>query len=168
MAMALLFPDSRPRVGPEDVQRHSVLGRCMAIALRRLGGVELYGAEVLGTDEAVLVGADQADGCAMVTVERTAIEMLGHEHVLDQGVRHRHDRPIAVETAEDDVRDPGVRLQRLDDRAVEGFERDALPVQVGGGPPGYAVKVGGELSTGQPPRARSAGSSTTWPRRRLR
>ena len=28
MAMALLFPDSRPRVGPEDAQRHSVLGRC--------------------------------------------------------------------------------------------------------------------------------------------
>ena len=112
--------------------------------------VELDAAEVLGTDEPVLVGADQPGRRAMVTVERTAIETLCDEHVLRQGVLDRHERPVAVETAEDDVSDRRVRLKRrLDDHAMEGLERDSLPVQVGGGPPSHAVKVGGELSAGK-------------------
>ena len=88
-------------------------------------------------------------GCAVVTVERTAIEMIRDEHIGCQGVLDRHDRPVAVETAEDDVRDGRVGVKRLDDRAIEGRERDALPAQVGGGPPSHAVKVGGELSAGK-------------------
>ena len=48
------------------------------------------------------------------------------------------------------MRDRRVRLKRrLDDHAIEGLERDSLPVQVGGGPPGHAVEVGGELSAGK-------------------
>jgi hypothetical protein len=37
----------------------------------------------------------------------------------------------------------------LEDRAIQGLERDALPVQIGGRPPGHAVEVGGDFSAGQ-------------------
>lgn len=73
--MTLLFPDPRPRMGPEHAQRHPVLRRCVAVTLRRRGGVQLDRTEVLGADEAVLVGAHQSSGCTVVTVERKAIEM---------------------------------------------------------------------------------------------
>src|SRR2546427_12102113 len=149
MAMTLLLPDPRPRMGLEQMQPQ-VDDRRGVVVLARLGGVELDAAEVLGTDEPVLVGADQPGRRAMLTVERTAIETLCDEHVLRQGVLDRHERPVAVETAEDDVSDRRVRLKRrLDDHAMEGLERDSLPVQVGGGPPSHAVKVGGELSAGK-------------------
>jgi len=149
VAMTLLFPNPCPRMRPEQAQRHPVLGRCVAVALRRFGGVELDGTEVFGADEAVLVGTHESGGCAMVTVERAAIEMIGNEHVVCQGVFDRHDRAVAVETDKDDVCDGRARLKGLDHGAIEGLERDALPVQVGGGPPGHAVKVGGEFSAGK-------------------
>src|SRR5438093_5019196 len=149
IAMTLLLPDPRPRMGLEQMQPQ-VDDRRGVVVLARPGRVELDPAEVLGTDEAVLAGADQSGRRAMVTVEWTAIETLCDEHVLRQGVLDRHDRPVAVETAEDDVSDRRVRLKRrLDDHAMEGLERDSLPVQVGGGPPSHAVKVGGELSAGK-------------------
>jgi hypothetical protein len=67
--------------------------------------VELDAAEVFGTDKAVLVGADQSSRRAMVAVERAALEALRDEHVLLRGVVDRDDRPVAVETAEDDMSD---------------------------------------------------------------
>ena len=140
IAMPLLLPDPRPRMGLEQTQRRRCVDAC------RLGGVELDPAEVLGTDEAVLVGADQSGRRAMVTVERTAIETLCDEHVLRQGVLDRHDRPVAVETAKDDMSDRRWLNPRLDGHAIEGLECDSLPVQVDGGPPSHAMKVGGELS----------------------
>ncbi len=144
IAMTLLLPDPRPRMGLEQTHRRRCVDTC------RLGGVELDPAEVFGTDEAVLVGADQSSRRAMVTVERTTIETLCDEHVFRQGVLGRHDRPVAVETAKDDMSDRRFWLnRRLDDHAIEGLERDSLPVQVGGGPASHAVKVGGELSAGK-------------------
>ena len=144
MAMTLLLPDPRPRMGLEQPQRWRCVDTC------RFGGVELDAAEVLRADEAVLVGADQSGGRAMVTVEWKAIETLCDEYILREGVLDRHDRPVAVETAEDDVSDGRFRSnRRLDDHAIEGLERDSLPVQVGGGPASHAVKVGGELSAGK-------------------
>jgi len=41
----------------------------------------------------------------MVTVERAAVEALGNQHIISQGVADRHDRPPAVEAAEHDVGD---------------------------------------------------------------
>src|SRR5438093_2495170 len=146
IAMTLLLPDPRPRMGLDQMQPQ-VDDRRGVVVLAQLGGVELDPAEVLGTDK---VGADQPGRRAMVTVERTAIETVCDEHVLRQGVLDRHDRPVAVETAKDDVSDRRVRWnRRLDDHAIEGLEGDPLPVQVGGGPPSHAVKVGGELSAGK-------------------
>src|SRR5439155_12714636 len=84
---------------------------------------------------------------AVVAVERPAIETVRDEHVLGQGVLDRHDRPVAVEAAEDQMRWRRIRFERrLDDRAVEGLERDALPPQVRRGPPRDAMEVGGKLS----------------------
>src|SRR5438093_1391789 len=149
IAMTFLLPHPRPRMGLEQTQLH-VDDRRGVVVLARLGGVELDPAEVFGTDKAVLAGADQSGRRAMVTVERMAIETLCDEHVLRQGVLDRHDRPVAVETAEDDMSDRRARWnRRLDDHAIEGLEGDPLPVQVGGRPPSHAVKVGGELSAGK-------------------
>ena len=97
--MTLLLPDPRPRMGLEQTQRRRYVDTC------RFGGVELDAAEVFGADEAVLVGTDQSGRRAMVIVERTPIETLCDEHVLRQGVLDRHDRPVAVETAKDDMGD---------------------------------------------------------------
>jgi len=128
----------------QETQRRRCVDAC------RLGGVELDAAEVLDADVAVLVGADHPDRRAVVAVERTAIETVCDQHALRQSVLHRCERTVAVETAEDDMSDRRIRLKRrLDDHPVEGFERDALPAQVGGGPPRHAVKVGGELPAGK-------------------
>ena len=97
--MTLLLPDPRPPMGFDQLQTQ-LDQRRRVVALRGLGGVELDAAEVLGADEAVLVGAHESDRRAVVTVERTTIETLGDEHVVCQGVLDRHDRPVAVETAE--------------------------------------------------------------------
>jgi hypothetical protein len=111
--------------------------------------VELDATEVLGAYEAVLLGTDQPDRRAMVTVEWMAIETICDEHILREDVLDQHDRPVAVETYKDHMTDRLVGLNRgLDDHVVEGLERDPLPVQVGGGPPRHAVKVGGELLAG--------------------
>ena len=48
------------------------------------------------------------------------------------------------------VVDASASNRRLDDRAIEDLERDPLPAEVGGGPAGDAVKVGGELAAGKP------------------
>src|SRR5437762_9343502 len=70
IAMTLLLPDPRPRMGLDQMQPQ-VDDRRGVVVLAQLGGVELDPAEVLGTDK---VGADQPGRRAMVTVERTAIE----------------------------------------------------------------------------------------------
>ena len=83
----------------------------------------------------------------MVAVERPTVELFCDEHVVGKGVLDQRDRPVAVEATEGDMGDRRARLnRRLDDHAIEGLERDSLPLQVGGGPAGNAVKVGGELS----------------------
>jgi hypothetical protein len=64
---------------------------CGAHVLCRLGGTELNAAEVFGTDKAVLVRTDQSGRRAMVAIERTAVEAIGDEYVLRQGVLDRHD-----------------------------------------------------------------------------
>ena len=122
IAMSLLLPDPRPRMGLKQTQRRGYVDTC------RFGSVELDAAEVFGADEAVLVGADQSDGRAVVSVERTAIETLCDEYILRQGVLDRHDRAVAVETAKDDMGDRRFWLnRRLDDHAIEGLECDSLP-----------------------------------------
>src|SRR4051794_106532 len=120
MAMTLLLPDPRPFMGLEQLQA-CLDDRGGVVFLRGLGRVELYAAEVLGADEAVLVGADQSGRRAMVAVERTPVEMFCDEHVVCQGVLDRHDGPVAVETFEYEMGDRRVCLKRrLDDPAVEG------------------------------------------------
>jgi len=99
IAMPLLVPDPRARMRLEQTQRRRSVDAC------RLGGVKLDSAEVFDADVAVLVGADQSDRCAMVSVEKGAVETLSNEQILRQGVLDRHDRPVAVETAEDQMRD---------------------------------------------------------------
>ena len=80
----------------------------------------------------------------MVAVERVAVEPVGDEHISGQRVLEQHERRIAVETPEGDVGDRRVgSRRRLDDLAVEGVERDALPTQLRCRPAGHAVKVGG-------------------------
>ncbi len=142
--MTLLLPDPRPRMGLEQTHRRRCVDAC------RFGGVELDAAEVFGADEAVLVGADQSGRRAVVAVERTAIETLCDEHVLREGVLDRHDRAVAVETAEDDMSDRGARSNgRLDERSVERLERNSLPPQRGCRPARDAMEVGDELSPGK-------------------
>ena len=111
MAVPLLLPDPRPRMGPERRTQRHLASEDASPWLARLGGAELDAAEVLGADVAVLAGADQPGRGAVVAVERAAVETVGDQHVLGQGVLDRHDRPVAVETAEDDVRDRRVRVQ---------------------------------------------------------
>lgn len=123
---------------------------CGAHVVFRLAGTEFNPAEVLGTDKAVLVRTDQTGRRAMVAIEWTAVEAISDEHAVRQGVLDRHDRPVAVETTKDDMRDRRVRPeQRLDDQAIERFERDPVPMQVGGGPPSHAMEVGSELPAGK-------------------
>ena len=83
--MTFFLPDPRPRMGLEQTQPH-VDDRRGVIVLARLGGVELDAAEVLGADEAVLVGADQSCRRTMVTAERTAVETVCDEYAVRQGV----------------------------------------------------------------------------------
>ena len=48
--------------------------------------MNLDAAQVLGADKAVLVGADQSGWRSVITVERSAVETLGDEYVLGEGV----------------------------------------------------------------------------------
>src|SRR5262249_870976 len=63
--------------------------------------MELDATEVLGAHVAVLAGTDQSGGRAMMTVERTAVEALGDEDVLGQGVVRRAGSLVGVEPAKD-------------------------------------------------------------------
>ena len=142
--MTLLLPDPRPRVGLEQPQR------TRSVDARRLGRVELDTAEVLCADIAVLVRAYQSGRRTVVAVERTTVETVGDQHVLPQRVLERRNRPVAVETAKDEMRDRGAGSNgRLDERAVERLEGDSLPVQPGRRPPRDAVEIGVELSPGK-------------------
>jgi hypothetical protein len=112
-----------------------------------LGVADLDAAEVLGADESVLAGTNQADGRAVFGLEGSAVEVVGDDHVLSEHVLEQHDRSIAIEALEDDVGDRGARADRgLDQRVVEVGERDASPAQPGRGPPGDAVEVGDDLA----------------------
>ena len=95
--MTLLLPDSRPGVGHDQRGRRILHWWC--------GGAELDAGQVLGADEAVLMGADQSDRRAVVRVERNTTQALGEQDVLGQDVLDRDHRPVAVETAEDDMSD---------------------------------------------------------------
>jgi hypothetical protein len=64
-------------------------------------GVQLDTAKVLHADIAVLIGADESNRRAVVTVEPTSVEMLGEQQIASQGVFDRDYRSEAVETAED-------------------------------------------------------------------
>jgi hypothetical protein len=89
--------------------------------------VQLDAAEVLGADEAVLAGADQSGGRAVVAVERPPVEMFCDEHVVGKGVLDRNDRPVAVETFKCDTSDVRVwRNRRLDDLAIGRACRDKV------------------------------------------
>ena len=73
----------------------------------------------------------------MVAVKGCLVQVLGKEYVGGQGVLDRHDRAEPVESAEDDMGDRRVGRQlRFDDQSEEVRERDPLPAQVGGRPPG--------------------------------
>ena len=117
--MALLVPDSRPRMAPEQPQDR---GRMFVF---RLGGENLDTAEVLGIHIAVLVGADQPGRRSMVTVERAAVEAVGDEYLVSEGVLDRDGRPVAVEAEEHDMADRRRgRKRRFDVRAIQRLERN--------------------------------------------
>src|SRR5918995_1772276 len=114
------------------------------------GVANLDAAEVLGADESVLAGTNQADVRAVFGLEGLAVEVVGDDHVLSEHVLEQRDRSIAIEALEDDVGDRGARADRgRDERAVEVGERDASPAQPGGGPPGHTVEVGHDLTVRQ-------------------
>src|SRR5947209_20574180 len=97
-----------------------------AVVLRWRRGVDLYSAQVLGADEAVLAWAEKPDRRAMVAVERAAIEVLGDQYVVSERILDGGGGPVAIETGEDEVGHRRARSElRLDDPPVEGLERDA-------------------------------------------
>ncbi len=107
---------------------------------------------MLCVEVAVLLRADQAQRRAVREAQRLAVETVSEQDILLQGVFDVHDRPVTVEAAEDDMRYCRNRRQpRLDDRAVEGRESDALPAQSDRRPARDAVEVG------RPFRAREGG-----------
>jgi len=71
---------------------------------RRSTRVKLDGAQMLGVEVAVLLGADQAQRRAVREVQRLVVETVGEQDVLLQGVLDGHDRPVTVEGAEHYVR----------------------------------------------------------------
>jgi len=122
---------------------------CPAPALG-LARERLDAAEVLGAHVAVLSRAEQADRRAVVAVQRVAVEPVGEQHALGEGVLDQEDRPEPVEAAERYVGDLDARVQRrFDDRPIEGRERHPFPAQVGRRPAGHTVEVGRELPPGQ-------------------
>ena len=71
---------------------------------RRSARVKLDGAQMLGAEVAVLPGADQAQRRAVREAQRLAVETVGEQDILLQGVFDGHDPPVTVEAAEHDVR----------------------------------------------------------------
>jgi len=142
--MTFLLPDPRPRMRCKYTHGRG------SVDVSRLGGVHVDAAQVFGADEPVLPRADQSGRGAMVAAERMAIEILGDEHVLGQGVAQAPDRPVAVEAAEDEMGDRRAWVERrLDEPPVEGLECDPLPMQVGGRPSRHAMEVGSDLAAGK-------------------
>ncbi len=110
--------------------------------------MDLDPGQVLGAHEPVLLGADEPHRRAVVAVERLPLEMLGDQDVVAKGVLARDYGAITIESAEDEVGHRRLRRQsRLDHGAIEGGERDALPAEIGGGPPRDAVEIGPQLLT---------------------
>jgi hypothetical protein len=101
---------------------------------------------MLGADESVLAGAHQPGGGTVVGAQRSALELLGDEDVIRERVLDRHERAVAVEAAESEVRHGLARRKgRLDDLAIEGREPHSLPAHASRRPPRHAVEVGGLL-----------------------
>jgi len=102
--MTLLVPHPRPSMRLDDLQPGIGADRGV-VSHSGLGGVDLDAAKVLGAHEAVLIGAHQPQRCTVVSVEMPAVEMLGEDDVITQGVFEQNDRSVAIEALEDQVAD---------------------------------------------------------------
>src|SRR5215469_4898475 len=66
--------------------------------------VNLDGTQMLCVEVAVLLRADQAQRRAVRKAQRLVVETVSEQDILLQSVFDGHDRPVAVEAAEDDMR----------------------------------------------------------------
>src|SRR5688500_9436157 len=101
--MTLLLPDACSPMGLDQLQAELREG-IGVVARPWVAPVELDPAEVLDADEPVLIGADQASRGTVVTVEGSAVEVFGDEHAFGEDVVDLHDRPIAVEALDHQMR----------------------------------------------------------------
>src|SRR5947209_19587368 len=113
--------------------------------------MQLDHAKVFGGEVAVLAGADQPQGGAMVRVEGKTVQVLRQEHVISHGILDGGDRAVSVETREGQVRDPHAPRDRgSDDATIEGLERYALPAQTRRRPSSHTIKVRIQTTRGKP------------------
>src|SRR5438270_8641498 len=112
--------------------------------------MQLDHAKVFGGEVAVLAGADQPQGGAMVRVEGKTVQVLRQEHVISHGILDGGDRAVSVETREGQVRDRHAPRDRgSDDASIEGLERYSLPAQTSRRPSSHTMKVGIQLPPGK-------------------
>jgi hypothetical protein len=144
--VSLFLPNSAARVRFDEPYQESQIGSPVTVR-RRLAGVQLDSAQMLGALVAILLGAEQANRRAVITIQRGSTELVGQQHVIAERVGEREGRAVAIRPFKEDMAHVWFKpCFGDDDRFIERSKSHATPAQVSRRPAGDAVEVSNKRS----------------------
>jgi len=113
-----------------------------------LAGVQLDAAQMFGALVSILLGAEQANRCAVVAIQRGSAELVSQHHVIVERIVERQGGAEAIRPFKEDMAHAWFRACFGDDnRVIERSKSHATPVQAWRGPARDAVEVSNKIAS---------------------